>query len=309
VTQASHQRRVVFIAAAAVVLVAAITVLLFRLKLEPIQTNFNEAAVLVTRFGSPVANTHITVITGNTQREVVTDARGRANVDITEPNALQLEAKAFFSSASVPLVRRNFREEARCTAKVPNYFLIDLRCERVRSQRAWPPTPERYSRVSEEPLTGAVNVEIGTLHRTVETTNGIASMTLTRDDAHQLVRSSTMQVRLGDMASDVALKVVPLKGEVSIADRTFASSRARVIVQNGTLDCVEVRVRAGYTENGRSWASCFLNSCVAEQTLTMLPGQESIAMMAFRGPFDLDFAPERYGQHAAVMSSVQRPCG
>ena len=131
-----------------------------------------------------------------------------------------------------------------------------------------------------------MNVEIGTLRKGVETTNGIASITLTRNEAHQLVRNSTMRIRLGNNATEVPLQVVPLKGEVSIADSTFNATRARVVVQNGTLDCSDVRVRAGYTQNGNAWAACLMNTCNAERTLTLLPGQELTEMIAFRAPLD-----------------------
>ena len=259
------------------------------------------------RGGSPAANERVTVRYGGVEIRLTTNAEGRTAVTFPEGAAKQIEARKFPASASPQLATRDHREEARCTATVPNYFVIDLRCRRIRSKGLWPPARGRYERTLDEPLTGPLRVELRSLSKPVESTNGVASVNLTRNEAYHLARARALRVRLGNSAADVPVRVVPLTGEVILSDRKFTADSARVVVQNRTLDCADVRVRAGYMRFS-ALEKCFFTPCYGERSFSLHPGQELKESLSFREPLDLDILRPHYVQRAEIASAVRRPC-
>lgn len=307
-TPASHKWRIVVFSIAAVVLLGGITVMVMRLPALTLhQTDFDRVELTMMRGGSPATNERVTVRYGGVELRVTTNAEGRTAVTFPEGAAKQIEARKFPASTSLQLTTRDHREEPRCTATIPNYFVIDLRCRRIRSKRLWPPARSRYERTLDEPLTGPLGVELGSLSKPVESTNGVASVNLTRNEAHQLVRARTLRVRLGNSATEVPLRVVPLTGEVILSDRKFTADSALVVLQNRTLDCADVRVRAGYVR-ASAWEKCFFTACYEERSFSLQPGQESNESLSFREPLDLEVLRLQYVQRAEIASAVRRPC-
>ena len=253
----SASGRILKFAAVAVLLIGAgaIVTIVLRLRttrVEVEQLDFERIRLKTTRSGAPAPRTEIVVAIDAVELKATTDGDGVAVFRLPDSNGSgDLRAHAWLGpETALHLAVAKRTADPRCIATAGSYLSLELRCSVAQLQQVWPPMPERYRIVTEQALTGAVDVGMGPIHRRAEMTNGIGALRFDASAAHAFIRAAKLVIRYGDRSQSIHVDLPPLDDVVQVIATRFENATAQVAVQNRTLSRSEARVRAGFKERG-----------------------------------------------------------
>lgn len=240
-----------------------------------------------------LANRKVSIIFGNTEFELQSNTNGIVSVQIPLPLTTKIENIQVIidrQTFTIPYQKRRILAERAIQHTVKSYYAMVLNIKEIKKfEASMEKTKERFT-VEETPFKGKVIVELpGKIEKIEYTGNGEIQLNFSSEEVRNLLkeRDPSLILKFEDgSSSKIDPKFIPLKGKVELENVSLKPTNFTADLVNGTLNKVQVAVRAGYIRNEREWLIIPIVGikCFDEKTLDILPGERIFVELAYPTP-------------------------